>query len=240
MNPRTFSLAFTIFITVVAAKATDQGAAAERMFDAPHGMKISVKMIGPYSQETDLQVICAFKHKQGGDTYLSAMKDFNDKVGGLLSSLRDRGEFVGDLGETILFTPPAGSITPKRILVIGLGDEANLSLNTLGIVGRIAAREAVRLGAKNVSWAPVIRDQGNTAIDVGDGDSAFVEAMIGAYDTELRLQSQKLSEPFSIEKWTIEAGPTYFDSATAKVDAGIKAATSAISSRSNDSFSTIK
>ena len=33
-------------------------------------------------------------------------------------------------------------------MVIGLGDEKDLSLNSLQVVGRIAAREAVRLKAK--------------------------------------------------------------------------------------------
>jgi hypothetical protein len=82
--------------------------------------------------------------------------------------LRNRDEFVGELGETILFTPPAGSIPAKQFMVIGLGDEKNLSLDSLRVVGRIAAREAVRLRAKHVAWAPVIRDEGKITIDVGE------------------------------------------------------------------------
>ena len=34
---------------------------AEKSFEAPHQMKIAVKMIGPFAQETDLQIICVFK-----------------------------------------------------------------------------------------------------------------------------------------------------------------------------------
>ena len=54
-------------------------------------------------------------------------------------------------------------------MVIGLGDEKDLSLDALRVVGRVAGREAVRLKARHVAWAPVIRDEGNTAIDVGEG-----------------------------------------------------------------------
>jgi hypothetical protein len=54
------------------------------------------------------------------------------------------------------------------VLVIGLGDEDHLSLDTMRVVGRIAAREAVRLKAKHVSFAPVLRDQGNDLLPVGD------------------------------------------------------------------------
>lgn len=142
--------------------------------DQPLDVQVSIKMVGPYMQEADLQVICLFKHKADGDTYQGAALDTDKHLGGLLSSLRNRGEFVGELGETILFTPPKGSIPARRFMVIGLGEEKNLSLDTLKVVGRIAAREAVRLQARSVAWAPVIRDQGNTAIGVGDGDRVFV------------------------------------------------------------------
>jgi leucyl aminopeptidase len=187
----------------------------------PLGITLSVKMVGPYMEPADLQIICLFKHKSNGDTYQGAAKDTDEKLGGVLSTLRNRGEFVGESGETILFTPPKDSIPAKRFMVIGLGDEKDLSLDTLRTVGRIAAREAVRLKAKRVAWAPVIRDQGNTAIDVGAGDRAFTEQMLAAYDTEKRLQKQGLAPDFSIESFVIEAGPSYFDSAVTQVGQGI-------------------
>ena len=132
----------------------------EKTFDTPDGLKVSVKTIAPYAQPADLQIVCLFKHKAEGDTYIEAMKDLDDKLGGLLSSLRNRGGFIGELGETILLEPPAGTIAAKHLLLIGLGDEKNLSLDTLKVVGRVAASEAIRLQARNVSFAPTIRDQG--------------------------------------------------------------------------------
>ena len=106
-------------------------------------------------------------------------------------------------------------------MVIGLGDEKDLSLNSLKLVGRVAAREAVRLKASHVAWAPVIRDEGNTTIDVGQGDRAFVGELISAYDTEKRLQAQGLADKFSIEDVVIEAGPAFFDGAVKEVGEGI-------------------
>src|SRR5215470_5658285 len=174
-------------------------------------------------EPADLQIICLFKHKLIGDTYQGAAKETDEKLGGILSTLRNRGEFVGETAETFLFTPPKGSIPAKRFMVIGLGEEKDLSLDTLRIIGRIAAREAVRLKAKHVAWAPVIRDEGNTAIDVGEGDRAFAEQMLAAYDTEKRLQAQGLAPKFSIESFVIEAGPAFFDAAVKKVGEGIDA-----------------
>src|SRR5580658_4190581 len=212
----TFGLAW--IIALAAARAADTSTPKENVFATkPLGIKMSIKMIGPYTQEADLQIICLFKHKASGDTYQGAAKATDEHLGGILSALRNRGEFVGELGETILFTPPKGSIPAKRFMIIGLGDEKDLSLDSLRVVGRIAAREAVRLEAKHVAWAPVIRDEGNKTIEVGEGDRAFIEQMLGAYDTEKRFQAQGLAPAFSIEDVVIEAGPAYFESAVKQV-----------------------
>src|SRR6266536_3597345 len=201
-------------LAVATATAAESAAPKESVFPTkPLGIRLSIKMVGPYMEPADLQLICLFKHKASGDTYQGAATETDKHLGGLLSALRNRGEFAGETGETFLFTPPKGSIPAKRFMVIGLGDEKDLSLDSLRVVGRIAAREAVRLKAKRVAWAPVIRDEGNSTIEVGEGDRVFVEQMLSAYDTEQRLQTQGLAPKFDIESLVIEAGPTFFDGA---------------------------
>jgi hypothetical protein len=195
-------------------------------------------MIGPVTQTTDLQIICILKHDPAGDKYIEAMADFNQKLHGLLSGLRDRGEFVGDFGETLLFTPAASTITPKQVLLIGVGDEASLTTDRLKTVGGIAAREATRLKASHVSFAPTLRDQGSTRIDVGDGDAAFVSGWILAYDTEKKLQDQGLQTPVAISTLVIEAGPKFFDGATAKVATAVNDTTAALHERSAAPYAT--
>jgi len=120
--------------------------------------------------------------------------------------------------------------------VIGLGDEKDLSLDTLRTVGRIAAREAVRLKAKHVAWAPVIRDEGNLAIDVGEGDRAFAEQLLSSYDTEKRLQAQGLAPTFTIESVVIEAGPTFFEGAVKQVGRGIESITAELQKRDSTPY----
>ncbi len=226
-----------LLLTGVAIFGADNSAPAEKTFDAPHGLKVSVKMIGPYSEPADLQIICLFKHKSSGDNYQGAAKDTDEHLHGLLSALRNRGEFVGELGETILFTPANGSIPAKRFMVIGLGEEKDLSLDALRLVGRVAAREAVRLQAKHVAWAPVIRDEGNTTLDVGEVDRAFIEQLLSAYDTEKRLQAQKLAPDFSVEDFVIEAGPTYFEGAAKHVEEGIESIAAQLAQRNAAPYS---
>lgn len=220
---------------VTSALADDSNnAPKENVFtNKPLGITTSIKMVGPFTEDADLQVICLFKHKPTGDTYQGAAKETDDALHGIISSLRNRGEFVGELGETFLFDPPRHTIPAKRFMIIGLGDEKDLSLDKLQVIGRIAAREAVRLKAKHVAWAPVIRDEGNKAIDVGAGDRTFAEAFLSAYDTEKRMQEQGLAPDFSIKTLVIEAGPSFFDDAVTQVGQGIDAATSDLAQRDN-------
>jgi len=232
--PKAVSVGLMLLVLggVEASFATEANTApAEKTFNAPHGLKVSIKMVGPYTEPADLQIITLFKHKASGDTYQGAAKDTDEHLHGILSALRNRGEFVGELGETFLFTPPNGSIPAKRFMVIGLGEEKDLSLDSLRVVGRIAAREAVRLNARHVAWAPVIRDEGNTVVGVGEGDRAFIEQMLSAYDTEKRLQAEALAPAFSIEDLVIEAGPTYFDDAAKQVGEGIESMTAVLAQR---------
>ena len=231
-------LMLLVFGGIEASFATEANSEpAEKTFNAPDGLKVSIKMIGPYTEPADLQIICLFKHKASGDTYQGAAKDTDEHLHGILSALRNRGEFVGELGETFLFTPPSGSIPAKRFMVIGLGEEKDLSLDSLRVVGRIAAREAVRLNAKHVAWAPVIRDEGNTALDVGEGGRAFIEQMLSAYDTEKRFQAEALAPAFSVEDLVIEAGPTYFDDAAKQVGEGIESMTAVLAQRNAAPYS---
>jgi hypothetical protein len=223
MKTKVIALSLVLASVVASTRAAETTTPKESVFATkPLGIQLSIKMVGPYMEAADLQIICLFKHKPSGDTYQGAAKDTDAHLGGLLSALRNRGEFVGELGETFLFTPSKGSIPAKRFMVIGLGEEKDLSLDSLRLMGRIAAREAVRLQAKHVAWAPVIRDQGNSAIDVGEGDRAFVEQLLSAYDTEKRLQTQGLAPRFSIEDLVVEAGPSYFDAAVKQVGEGIE------------------
>lgn len=212
--------------------ARAQAEPATKRVDAPHDQTITVEMIGPVTKTTDLQIICVLKHDPAGDNYIGAMDDFNQKLHHFLSNLRDRGDFAGELGETLLFTPHAKTISPKQVLLLGIGEESALSLDRLRLAGAIAARESLRLKATEVSWAPTLRDQGSSRIDVADGDAAFVGGWILAYDTQMKLQHQGLAPTCSITSLTIEAGPKFFEGAGTKVADAVKAAGAEIKARS--------
>jgi hypothetical protein len=179
----------------------------EQPLQAPHGVTIKVRMEGPYTADTPLQVVCYFKYSPEGVTRMGgAPVELDKRLGGVIASLRERGEFVGDQLETILITPPRDSINAKALLLVGLGDENALSLELMEAVGRVSLREAARLGAGRVAVAPLIRDQGNAKFGTGDVETAVVRGMLLAYDTQKRLQKEGLCKDFTLDQWNVEAG----------------------------------
>src|SRR5262249_3178600 len=96
--------------------------------EGPANVTVQVRMEGPYTADTPLQVVCYFKHKAAGDKTQGAAVELDRELGGPIAALRNRGEFEGEALETILITPPAGTIKARQLLLIGLGDEQTLSL----------------------------------------------------------------------------------------------------------------
>ena len=200
---RNVSLLAVILLAGLAASARSDEAkdeVKEKALDAPNKVKVKVRMEGPYTADVPLQVVCYFKYTPEGAKRMSgAPVELDKRLGGVIASLRERGEFVGDQLETLLITPPKDSIKAKALLLVGLGDEDCLSLKLMEGVGRVALREAARLGVSRVAFAPLIRDQGNTKLGTGDVETAVVRGMLLAYDTEKRLQKEGLGKEFTLD-----------------------------------------
>jgi len=195
----------------------------EQVIEGPNKVTVKVRMEGPYTADTPLQVVCYFKYTTEGIKRMSgAPVELDKHLGGIIGSLRERGEFTGDELETILIIPPEGAIKAKALLLIGLGDEATLSLEKMERVGKVALREASKLGVKKVAFAPLIRDQGNSQFGTGDIAAAVLRGVLLAYDTEQRLQQQQIGKAFTLEEWSEEAGPAYFDETIAALQKGVK------------------
>ena len=196
---------------------------------------VHVRMEGPYAAEVPLQIVCYFKYHpeqhgraQEGRAEKSRMSgapvELDRRLGGAIAALRERGEFVGDELETLLLVPPSGSIPAKLLLLIGLGEESQLSLDTMQRVGRTALREATRLGVSRAAFAPQIRDQGNATLPAGEVARAVVRGALLAYGTQERLAREGLARPLALTEWTMQAGPKYYDETVAGVKRGIQQA----------------
>ena len=213
----------------------------ETALNASNNVKVKVRMEGPYTADVPLQVVCYFKYTPEGVKRMGgAPVELDKHLHGVIASLRERGEFGGNQLETILISPPPGSIKAKALLLVGIGDEDALSLNLMEAVGRVSLREAARLGVRRVAFAPLIRDQGNTKIGTGDVEMGVVRGMLLAYDTEKRLQKEGLTKEFTLEQWNVEAGPAYFDETVAGVQKAIEEANKNIKDRSTEPYAKTK
>jgi hypothetical protein len=238
---RCTSLLAVVILTGLAWAEEPQDKVKERALDAPNHIKVKVRMEGPYTADVPLQVVCYFKYTPERAKRMSgAPVELDKHLGGVIASLRERGEFVGDQLETLLITPPRDTIKAKALLLVGLGDEDGLSLKLMEAVGRVSLREAARLGASRVAFAPLIRDQGNSKIGTGDVAMAVVRGILLAYDTEKRLQKEGLSKAYTLDQWNVEAGSMYFDETALGVQKAIEQARKAIQDRSTEPYSKVK
>jgi hypothetical protein len=208
------------------------GDVKETALEGPDDVKIKIRMEGPTTAETPLQVVCLFKHKESGDKMLAAAVDLDKDLHGVITSLRNRGEFAGDALETLLIVPPAGTIKPKLLLLVGIGDESSFSLERMEEVGRVAVREAARLGVSKIAFAPLVRDQGNSQFGTGDVGEHVIRGLLSAYDTDRRLQKEGFARPYTLEEWSEEAGPAFFDETVEGAKRGISEAKAMIHDRS--------
>lgn len=242
VNPHMLINAFVASVLMIAtASAQEASTVKEVALDAPHGVTIRVRMEGPYTADVPLQVVCYFPYSKEAVAKMAGTPvELDRHLGGVIGALRERGEFSGDEQETLLFQPPAGSIPAQNLLLIGLGSEKDVSLDVMSRVGRTALREAAALGVKRVAFAPLIRDQGNTALSAGDVEVAILKTMLLSYDTQKRLQSEGLAKEFVLQEWIVETGPTYLDDTVAGAKKAIQEAQTAISQRPAVPYRTAK
>ena len=239
MNMRLRSLNKALLFTSLVFVSLDAEAQdiKEKSFDAPNNVKIKVRMEGPYTADVPLQVVCYFKYSAEGAKRMSgAPVELDKELGGVIASLRERGEFGGDELETLCIIPPKKSIKAEALLLVGVGNEESLSLRVMERIGRVSLREAAVHGARRVAFAPLLRDQGNSKLAVGEVESAVVRAVLLAYDTQSRLQKEGLAKPFALEEWIVEAGPAFFDETVAGVEKAIQHASASLKTRSSATY----
>src|SRR5262245_62579007 len=125
LNRNLSLLAVFLLVGFGAPARSDEGkdGVKEKALDAPNNVKIKVRMEGPYTADVPLQIVCYFKYTPEGARRMSgAPVELDKKLGGVIASLRTRGEFVGDEGETLLLIPPKDSIKAGALLLVGLGE----------------------------------------------------------------------------------------------------------------------
>jgi Cytosol aminopeptidase family, N-terminal domain len=173
---------------------------------APIPTRILVQ--SPSDTTTELQIICLFESTPD-NTLRGSLAKINEKLNGLLDQIRQPTLFRGELGETILVDPPAGTIAAKKLLLIGLGDSQTFTPRRLQIVGTIAYRESNRLGIAHPYFAPTILDGDVTKFATGEVSENFMRGFLRASRTHKLLVEAGAAQPPVVHDLTFLAGPSH-------------------------------
>jgi hypothetical protein len=193
------------------------------------GVDIETMVQSPAAQETPLQVVCLFEYTEG-DIFnsppalpkaLNGMVHVDEALKGLITDLRKTNRFEGKLLETLLITPPAGSVAAKKLLLVGLGNRSDFKPEIMRLVGIVGMREALRLGVTSYSHASDLKDAG---IDSPTAEVAgnVIRGALEAYRTQDYLKKREASETLTVTKITLLAGPAYFEDSQNGIEKVIK------------------
>jgi hypothetical protein len=204
-----------------------------------NGIHIEGMVQGPATEVAPLQVACLFEYTEG-DIFISppalraelnGLVHLDKALNGLITEIRRSGKFSGHALETILITPPKGTISASSLLLIGLGDRNAFNPDLMKEVGVVSMREALRLGVSHYAFASDVKDAG-IASPTGIVAGNIVRGAISAYRTQSYLKAKGMGSFTPITKLTLLAGMNFFDDA----GEGIKAAISEFQSEADSSF----
>jgi hypothetical protein len=171
--------------------------------NAPIPMQVLVQ--SPAETKTDLQVICLFRSSPV-NTLHGSLAEMNEKLKGLLERVRKPDLFRGELGETLLLAPPAGSLGARKLLIIGLGDSQTFSPERMQLVGEILYAEAARLGPAHPFFAPTILDGGVSKFTTGDVAEQVIVGFLRAAASDKLLRDANASPGYPVTSLTYLAG----------------------------------
>jgi hypothetical protein len=173
---------------------------------APPTLPVSVLSQGPSDSDTDLLVFCLFRSSPRNQL-AGSLVETDEKLHGLLTEIRNPGLFNGELGETVVLMPPPGSMKPRKVLIIGLGDSQTFTPSRMYLVGKIAFLEADRLGVAHPFFAASILDGGVTKFTTGEVATYVVGGFRDALALEQTSHARGDAAPPAVADFTYLAGP---------------------------------
>ena len=219
---KTFSQESSVNTTV---KQTPVG--TSKIWGQVDGISIEGMVQGPATEVAPLQIACVFEYTEGDiftsppalPAALNGMVHLDKALNGLITEIRKSGKFSGHAFETLLITPPKGTISADRLLLIGLGDRNSFSPDLMKEVGVVSMREALRLGVSHYAVAADLKDAG-IASPTAAVAGKIVQGAVSAYQTQSYLKEKGMGSFTPLTKLTLLAGMNFFEDA----GEGIKAA----------------
>lgn len=181
------------------------------------GVAVEGMVQGPSAEVTPLQIACVFEYTEGDifnsppalPAQLNGMVHLDEALKGLITEIRKSGQFSGQAYETLLITPPSGTLGAKRLLLIGLGDRNKFTPELMVGIGRVAMTEALRLGVNSYAFASDLKDAGIDSPTALVAENV-VKGSFQAYRTASWLKDKKMSSFKPLTKITLLAGPAFY------------------------------
>ena len=179
-------------------------------------MQFQVKQGFVQDEATELLVVNLF---EGATEPGGALKAVDEALNGLISQIIAAGDVKGKLGETqVLYT--GGALPAQRVLIAGLGKQADFGVAQARKAAAAAAKKARELGVTRL--ATVVHGAGAGGLSVSDAAQALAEGtLLGNY----RFRSYKRdgndnSKPELAEVVVLEADAGKIDAVQQGVAAG--------------------
>ncbi len=169
------------------------------------GVVFDVVAWGPSRADVDFSVACMFEHELGAGM-AGGLLALDRALGGHLARLRAAGAFSAQPLETLLVTTPPPAVAARAVLVIGMGDPAQLDGAMLRRACRVAMREAIRFGAVSMAFAPSVLDAGHTDNAALDMQDVMLDGMLGALRAEHMLAEAGLARAPALRHCTFDVG----------------------------------
>jgi Cytosol aminopeptidase family, N-terminal domain len=156
-----------------------------------------------------------FEREMPGAAMGGGLLHLDQVLGGALARWRASGDFRAETMETLLLERPPNGIRAKTIMLIGLGDPTALQADLLGRATRAAFREASRLRAATVAFAPSLLDTGLLPQAIDGAPAAMMNGLLTAMASKWQLAQAGLSVEPRTSRWSFDAGASRLEDVAA-------------------------
>ncbi|CAN5795533.1 leucyl aminopeptidase [soil metagenome] len=151
---------------------------------------MNIKTVHGNIHETEADTLVVSVYKDG---LAGAAGEIDEALGGALRERLSEGDFTGEVGEvTVLY--PRGNLTAKRVVVVGLGEQDKVSLETIRKASAAATRRARKLNGKHVATAIHGASLGRKAA----AQATTEGALLALYRFDAQKQKEQVNELESV------------------------------------------